>query len=137
MYEKSEANKALCDTLPWSDRPVWRGIDCGDGWLPIIERLDARLREISSDYRVVQVKEKFGTLRYYTDGFKGETWDAYANAVRQAEAESAVTCEVCGSAGVLDTELRWIRTLCPEHSREARAVQAARLLEYAIEEDDD
>lgn len=63
----------------------------------------------------VQVKEKFGTLRFYYEG-----GDEYIRGlVTMAEAMSAYTCEVCGAPG----EARgggWIRTLCDKHAEENR-----------------
>lgn len=62
-----------------------------------------------------QVKEKFGTLRFYYEG--GD--DHIDGMVRMAEAMSSVTCEVCGVPG----EMRqkgpgaWISTLCDEHAK--------------------
>jgi len=60
-----------------------------------------------------QVKEKFGTLRFYTEGASAdvgasERQEAY---VRLAEALSAVTCEVCGAPGKRGGH-GYIRTLC-------------------------
>jgi hypothetical protein len=42
-----------------------RWISCGPGWYPLIIELDNKLAEIFSNYELHQVKEKFGTLRYY------------------------------------------------------------------------
>ena len=44
-----------------------------------------------------QVKEKFGTLRFYYTG--GD--DRIDGMVRMAESMSAVTCETCGAPGKL------------------------------------
>src|SRR5688500_11988135 len=37
----------------------------GPGWWPIVTAIHAALSAIDPDYSVDQVKEKFGTLRYY------------------------------------------------------------------------
>jgi len=37
----------------------------GKGWMPIIEQLDKDITALDPDYGVQQIKEKFGTLRYY------------------------------------------------------------------------
>ena len=69
----------------------------------------------------MQIKEKFGTLRFYTGG-----GDQYTNGVlAMAECMSAVTCEECGDRGKVRTS-GWHRTLCDEH-----AVAAG----YSIEEE--
>ena len=60
-----------------------------------------------------QVKEKFGTLRfYYTGG------DDYTSGVTSfAESMSCVTCEDCGAPGETGGK-GWIRTLCKTHRKE-------------------
>lgn len=61
----------------------------------------------------VQVKEKFGTLRFYYDG-----GDEYVRALdNMAESMSARTCEVCGNPGKVYRD-GWHSTLCPTHAKE-------------------
>ena len=78
--------------------------------------LESEPRKYTEDMRypvVTQVKEKFGTLRFYMDGYD-ERISAYEEF---AEAMSARTCEECGCPGKLRTE-GWYRTLCNEHAIE-------------------
>ena len=58
-----------------------------------------------------QVKEKFGTLRFYYSG--GD--EVVHGMVDLAESMSGVTCEVCGKPGTVRGG-GWIQTLCDEHS---------------------
>lgn len=61
----------------------------------------------------VQVKEKFGTLRFYYDG-----GDQYVRGIdSMAESMSARTCEVCGNPGKVYHN-GWVTTLCPTHAKE-------------------
>jgi hypothetical protein len=60
-----------------------------------------------------QVKEKFGTLRFYYSG--GD--DFVDGVVRMAESMSCVTCEVCGTPGTT-TGRSWIRTTCETHRKD-------------------
>jgi len=61
----------------------------------------------------VQVKEKFGQLRFYADG-----GDAYTRGVlSMAEAMSYSMCEECGAPGVVRRG-GWWRTLCDTHADE-------------------
>lgn len=69
--------------------------------------------EIVQQVTVTQVKEKFGTLRFYYDG--GD--DVISGMVGFAEALSACTCEQCGAPGVRRGG-GWIRTLCDTHATE-------------------
>lgn len=66
---------------------------------------------------VEQVKEKFGTLRFYYRG--GD--DYVDGVVRMAEEMSAVTCEECGAPG-RSRRGGWIRTLCDAHAKERDVV---------------
>jgi hypothetical protein len=60
-----------------------------------------------------QVKEKFGGLRFYTNGFT----DTIDGMIRMAESMSYRTCEVCGSPG-RSNNYGWISTLCDTHRLE-------------------
>lgn len=93
------------------------GFECGDGWYDIIDRLCAKLMELSKEVdpphvpHAVQVKEKYGTLRFYID--RGT--DAQFDACDEAEDESEKVCEVCGEPG----EIRgggWYYTACDKHT---------------------
>jgi hypothetical protein len=57
--------------------------------------------------RASQVKEKFGTLRFY---MISET-DEMSKLISEAEAKSAITCEFCGEPGEL-RNTGWYITLC-------------------------
>lgn len=78
------------------------------------EIVDSEPRVVEEVEQVVavQVKEKFGTLRFYYDG--GD--DVISGMVAVAESMSGVTCEVCGSPGT-PGGVGWIRTLCKSHSK--------------------
>ena len=108
--EYEEALRALLDRIPdgWG-----RWISCDPGWYPILARLEERLSELDPHYEVNQIKEKFGTLRFYCEG---DILDGDA-IVDEAEAESARTCELCGSVGHLRTRAGWLKTLCDTCSR--------------------
>jgi hypothetical protein len=59
-----------------------------------------------------QVKEKYGTLRFYTTGVSG-----YVDGlISMAESMSAVTCEECGNPGKLRGGY-WVYTACDEHTK--------------------
>ena len=76
------------------------------------ELIDLPLREIKECPQVTldQVKEKFGTLRFYYSG--GD--DYISGLVSMAESMSGVTCETCGKPGT-QTSGGWIKTVCKEH----------------------
>lgn len=61
---------------------------------------------------VVQVKEKYGTLRFYVRSAD----DRVSALIDFAEAMSGCTCEVCGDVGKSDNA-GWIKTHCAKHRR--------------------
>jgi hypothetical protein len=93
------------------------------GWMDrddkIKEAIERGLRKVEDPVQqvvVTQVKEKFGTLRFYYDG--GD--DVIDGMVRLAEGMSGCTCEECGKPGS-QRGGGWIVTLCDEHA-EARGI---------------
>ena len=86
---------------------------------------------VAGDFRTVpdsipqvtldQVKEKFGTLRFYYSG--GD--DYISGLVSMAESISGITCETCGKPGT-STGGGWIKTACVEHGGQ----------DYSIPEED-
>lgn len=59
--------------------------------------------------RAVQVKEKYGTLRFYVD----RCYEMHDNYISTVEELSAYVCEECGTMQEVHTfNLGWIRTLC-------------------------
>jgi hypothetical protein len=119
------------------------GFECGDGWFNILDQLMSNIQHYTdwnntnfekgyTQYKQVpqvtldQVKEKFGTLRFYYTG--GD--DRISGMVTMAESMSAVTCETCGNPGK-QTHGGWIKTICKpcEDGREHR-----RLLKEGFEE---
>ena len=92
------------------------------------KRADEVLAKAVPDYRRVppekvqvvatQVKEKYGTLRFYYN--RGDEF--VSGLVAMAEAMSGVTCEICGTPGK-PRGGRWIRTLCDEHAGDVQIVK--------------
>jgi hypothetical protein len=90
--------------------------ECGDGWRGVIAELADRLEAYASESKldglvVVQVKEKFGSLRVY---FRGPIPAKVRDWVSTAEHQSARTCELCAAPASLRArpEGGHVRTLC-------------------------
>lgn len=76
-----------------------RYISVGPGWYRLIVDLDAQLAAIDPDYPLIQVKQKFGGLRYYAHR-SDSSHDRQAEfnaAIEAAERAASSTCEVCGA----------------------------------------
>jgi hypothetical protein len=90
----------------------------GDGWFPLLWRLCEDLeplvakaeKESGNPFGVLQVKEKFGTLRFYVS----QHTDEIDERINSAQEESSRTCEICGQLGSLAN----FKTRCAEHAQE-------------------
>lgn len=118
------------------------GCDCADGWYELIRSL---CREITETYEkhgrkpdiiIDQVKEKYGTLRFYYHIEEDDTqihaidimsvdslriknekkplYEEIDELVEKYEKMSATVCEECGRTGKLRLDLGWILTLCDD-----------------------
>lgn len=127
QYE--EFAKKMETQFPLMFENKYGGFAVGAGWWPILESLCANIQshidwkqeqkdqyqrgEGCSQVYVEQIKEKFGTLRFYYDGGDETT----AGMVRMAEAWADHSCETCGAPGTRRNG-NWIRTLCDVHEAE-------------------
>jgi len=95
------------------------GFAHGDGWFDIVWRLCEDLEPLVAEaekatgrpFEVLQVKQKFGSLRFYVN----HGTDAIRKRIETAQLESLGTCEVCGKPGKR-REGDCIRTVCNEHA---------------------
>lgn len=83
------------------------------GWWPLLVRLDRRLAAIDPEYVIREVAPVDGRLRFEVENTR------YARElraiIRDAEAEAARTCEVCGRPGRRrGTDHPWYEVLCDE-----------------------
>lgn len=104
--------------LPKTETCMCWGFECGDGWFNIIDSLCNCLQIYSGQpgkKQIVakQVKEKFGTLKFYTNDIVDP---GVMCLILFAENMSAVTCETCGKPGTL-MHRGYIHTLCEECSK--------------------
>jgi len=131
-----DLDKKLCEKYPkiFKDRHgdpkqtlMCFGFECGDGWYSILDALCSNIQHHIDwnnqnhakgfkQYKevpqvvAVQIKEKFGGLRFYYDG--GD--DHISGMVRMAESWADRTCEECGGPGYARRG-GWIKTLCDHH----------------------
>jgi len=93
----------------------------GEGWQPLLEEIEQKLAEIKVEYDVLQIKEKFGGLRYYINvkSTDPDLVNAAFDAVHEVEEKSFHICEVCGQPGQNTSGGGfWLKTLCPTHEEE-------------------
>ena len=93
-------------------------IDCQSGWIDLIYKMHESLLLVYPQYNIFQVKEKFGTLRFYIDQYpdlESASCFAVQSIIKNGELLSQYTCEKCGQNhyGVHSrNSYRWIHTYC-------------------------
>lgn len=100
--------------------PITFGFECGDGWanllIEVCENIQKYLKtlpqEIANDIVALQVKEKYGTLRFYMSCYD-EQIEAH---IKNAEKKSSCICEQCGAPGKLRGKF-WLYTACDQHTK--------------------
>ena len=123
FIEYEEYSKRMQERFPKMYSGKYGGFAIGKGWWPLIEklseviqnRIDHQQKQGNDCPQVIveQVKEKFGTLRFYYQGgddfIHGATW--------LAESMTGMLCEECGGLGTRRSG-GWVRTLCDAHEAE-------------------
>lgn len=79
-------------------------------WTAIVERKERPVPEPVPQVVATQVKEKFGSLRFYFVG--GD--DYIDGIVDMGTSMSYRTCEVCGAPGTSENK-GWVRVRCEDH----------------------
>jgi len=124
---KPVAEEKLCkdfadifDQRGWapSETAMCWGFECGDGWFDLIYKLCENITDYLKEHpdvpqvKAVQVKEKWGGLRFYVDGGDSHISELIA----KAEDESFNICESCGSKDNVTTGTTrhsgWVRSIC-------------------------
>jgi hypothetical protein len=146
---KQELDALLCEKYPkmmvnrnkhMTETCMCWGFECGDGWYNILNSLMGNIQghidwknkkeEVVPQVILDQVKEKFGTLRFYYTG--GD--DYIRGLVSMAESMSAITCESCGNPGK-QTHGGWIKTICEPCEDKREKEYAERMAEYKKEKE--
>jgi len=116
---KEELAKKIINTFPDMFFQEGRGPDrkgtmisniaCRDGWFDIIWNLCEEIEAMRPT--VLQIKEKFGGLRFYASfpkDYSEQGWEV----IREAEKQSSETCEECGQPGEFRVRNGWRLTAC-------------------------
>lgn len=93
--------------------------ECGDGWFDLLLDTSIKLEnqikqfppEVRQDIVASQVKEKYGTLRFYISYYTEELDEI----IDAAEKKSACVCETCGKQGTIRGH-SWLYCACDEHT---------------------
>jgi hypothetical protein len=78
-----------------------------------IDQIEKEKQNIIEPIKITQIKQKFGTLRFYINSHNKKI----QNYITFAEKISAVTCEICGAPGTL-SESGFSKARCKKHKKE-------------------
>lgn len=83
--------------------------EIGTGWHPlVIEMCEKLAPHINENFRITQIKEKFGALRVTAEGASSEACEI----IEDYEQRSTHICEFCGAPGKLRPFYGWWKTMC-------------------------
>ena len=126
-------NKKLVKKYPWllpryawSDKPVddydysYTELDSlPTGWRIafgkfLVEDIDKVLRKAgyTRRYRIVQLKEKYGFMRLYSNGIPSSIYEEDHRMIEAYSAISEHICICCGAVDVYMTDSGWLEPLC-------------------------
>ena len=94
--------------------PIWLP---KEGWWDLIMDTHKAILAVSPEYKITQIKEKFGALSYYIDGvdYYSVSGKETHKIIRHAESISTSICFICGREGSLWSSYGWTYTLCKYH----------------------
>lgn len=107
-YNIEPYKEDILDILSRIDPAYGVNIYFPPGWIPLVVNLHKQILSLLPDYKIHQVKEKFGTLRYYIDQHTDLVW----HFIHEAEKQSAITCAMCSQPGKLTRRFFNYSTLC-------------------------
>jgi hypothetical protein len=88
---KEEQHKRIIESINW-ERGFGRYLSIPTDWFDIVEQTHQHILQIAPDYKVAQIKSKFGLLRYYFElprdvngSYDTELYDKVELIVRDAE----------------------------------------------------
>jgi len=118
----------------------WALPEVGDGWIPLIDKLTSMInnkiedikkyndgwlenevitpedhetnKKLMENFKIVQIKEKFGGLRFYVEGTEYKKHKDIHGWIQFAEIMANYLCEGCGTNQGLGSTSGWMRTIC-------------------------
>lgn len=103
------------------------GLDLYEGWntslVAACDSIDALLGDEKAGFHFSQIKEKYGSARYY---FEAESLDfeveqRIQDQLDKAELATESTCMLCGAPACIENHGGWFLCLCDVHASERKA----------------
>ena len=118
MSDKKDKVTQKWEQLELLDTDWKRYIECGDGWLDLIDRCLQELYDYkiahNAKFKVQCIKEKFGGIRIHLSQFDDDLWAI----IQKYEEEASRTCEDCGivadNVKVKTVNRGWLKCCCDD-----------------------
>lgn len=109
--ERMQRMQPILDRIP----ERWGKYLPGPGWDDLLLQLDSTVGALDPDYKILQAKEKFGTLRFYpelSEDVSDSRRELIYSVINGVELLSETVCEDCGTTDARARNDGWIKTLC-------------------------
>ena len=84
-------------------------------WLPLIQEIFDFCEYNSYNIKVMQIKEKFGTLRFYYDVPMNKYRESLDQEIQKMCARTSDICQICGDSPAFEKSDGWISYRCEKH----------------------
>jgi len=111
IKKKMIANNLASKYPEFFDSPDF-SIECEKGWYRILEDMFEEFRKNKLELEILQIKEKFGSLRVYVGKIKENKLDLVELIIKKAEDLSSKTCEHCGKEANIQNTAGWYKCIC-------------------------
>ncbi len=109
------------------DDYIWQQMINGQvysvGWHDLVIELVGKIEELYKkynvdihDFRIEDITEKYGTLRFNAKYSIGEVYEL----IIEYQVKSETICEECGAIGKVRNNRNWIQTLCDECDKDEK-----------------
>jgi len=132
MFNQIGKDESFSDLLNRFDEAYHPWIDAGKGWGNLIRECHEKLVSFDPNYKIAQIKEKFGGLRYYFNASNPAYTRSMHDRIISLEKKSYEVCEICGAVGKLRKTIDsgWLKTLCDEHASKETYTDAGDIFSF-------
>lgn len=116
-FSSSDVRELLFRLFGRFENPPYIYFSVNTGWFNLLDSLHKKLYYLDPHYTIFQIKEKFGSMRFYAS-FSDISPIAQSicfDLVDRAEIRSSNVCEICGKYGQISEHKHWLSARCNDH----------------------
>jgi len=115
-WNQFQANQSLREDFGFLENAM---MSVPTGWVPIVRKLCEDVEEIDVGIDVHQIKEKFGSIRFYYTTLSSR--EDINELIKDAQSQAKRTCQRCGEPGEDRSVNNWITVLCNDCYKDSTA----------------